>query len=77
MKSFFVRFPGNFYPDNFYGKDEQDARRQARKWLEVSRLPKGTELWESHREKSEADFDYPSKETMKCYYTYCRRETVH
>lgn len=46
-KMFFVHFPGCAYAGNFYGVDAREARAEARKWLGVSRLPRGTSVWEA------------------------------
>lgn len=50
-KTFYVKFPGNFYPLSFEAEDEEDARAQARNFLSVGgrivkRLPNGTDVWE-------------------------------
>jgi hypothetical protein len=61
-KRFLVKLPGNFYPHDFYGKNERDVRQQVRSWLNVNRLPRGTEIWRSdYIGKYEADFDYPGR----------------
>jgi len=37
---------GSAYPLEFDAKDKRDARRQAREFLGVTRLPPGAEVWE-------------------------------
>lgn len=46
MKTFYVRFPGDFHPVSFSADSEKAARQAARDWLKVTRLPRGTEVWE-------------------------------
>jgi len=51
MKTYYVKFPGNFHPVSFNAEDEADARAQARAFLSIKdrkcqRLPNGTEVWE-------------------------------
>lgn len=48
MKRYFVHCPGigQVYAWNFYGNNEREARKAAREWMKVDRLPKGTEVWE-------------------------------
>lgn len=45
MKKYFVHVPGWVYAGNFYGRNEREARTEARKWLGVARLPNGTAVW--------------------------------
>ncbi len=49
MKKFFVYCPGQgqVYAWNFYGKNAAEARAACRDWLKVSRLPRGTQVWEA------------------------------
>ena len=47
MKKYFVHVPGWAYAGNFYGANSREARAEARKWLGVSRLPRGTSVWEA------------------------------
>lgn len=46
LKRFFFHCPGMAYAGNVYGKDEREARAQARASLKVERLPAGTAVWE-------------------------------
>ena len=46
MKRFHILCPGWVYAGTFYGKTEAEARAACRRWLGVSRLPRGTEVWE-------------------------------
>lgn len=46
MKRYCVHVPGWTYAANFYGSFEREARKAAREWLGVSRLPNGTAVWE-------------------------------
>lgn len=45
-KRYYVHVPGWVYAGNFYGRNEREARAEARKWLGVDRLPRGTSVWE-------------------------------
>lgn len=46
MKRYFVLFPGSAFAGNFYGRNKDEAKKAARKWINVSRLPNGTAIWE-------------------------------
>ena len=51
MKTYCIRFPGDFYPYTVHAENERDARSQARdtlstKWTKCKRLPASTEVWE-------------------------------
>lgn len=46
-KRFFIHWPGLVYAANFYGCNAAEARAEARKSLGVSRLPRGTAVWEA------------------------------
>ena len=47
MKRYWVHVPGWAYAVNFYGRNESEARKAARAWLGVDRLPLGTAVWAS------------------------------
>lgn len=47
MKRYCVHVPGWIYAADFYGDNEREARKAAREWLGVSRLPRGTAVWEA------------------------------
>ncbi len=45
-RKWFVHFPGDVYAIEFFDcKNLQEVKQSARKFLGVSRLPKGTEIW--------------------------------
>lgn len=42
----FIRLPGDKYATQFFDcKNEKELREKARKFLNVKRLPQGTEVW--------------------------------
>jgi len=46
--TWWIRYPGQFYANTMSFKKpvtEETARKEARSWLGVKRLPPGTELW--------------------------------
>lgn len=46
VKKWFVHFPGDGYATEFFDcKNLQEVKDSARKFLGVSRLPKGTQIW--------------------------------
>lgn len=46
MKRYYWLFPNDPYAlGPSYAKNVKDARRQAREWAGVSRLPKGFKVW--------------------------------
>jgi len=46
VKKWFVHFPGDVYATEFFDcKSLQEVKDSARKFLGVSRLPKGTQIW--------------------------------
>ncbi len=43
-----VHYPGEVYANNmdfYHPVSEETAKQEARDWLGVTRLPKGTEVW--------------------------------
>jgi hypothetical protein len=46
-KRYKAHLPGDFYGVHVYGSSLQDARSQLRKSLGISRLPSGTQVYES------------------------------
>lgn len=48
MKTYYVKFPGSFYPLSFEADTEADARAAARRFIgkNCKRLPNGTDVWE-------------------------------
>lgn len=46
MKHYYVHAPGWVYALSFHGRNEREARAAAREWLGLTRLPKGTAVWE-------------------------------
>ena len=46
MRQYFVHVPGWVYALNFMAYNEREARAAARAWLGVSRLPRGTAVWQ-------------------------------
>lgn len=45
MKCYWVHVPGWTYASHFYARSEHEARKAAREWLGISRLPRGTAVW--------------------------------
>ena len=51
MTRWYYKLPGSFYangPTLGHYSTEREARNEIREYLEVSRLPKGTELWRAY-----------------------------
>ena len=47
MKHFKVKFAGDFYAADFYGHSKAEVRQDVLKYLRKTRLPRGTEIYET------------------------------
>ncbi len=44
-KHYMIHIPGDSYAGDFYGRNKSEAIAACRKWLGVSRMPKGFSIW--------------------------------